>query len=130
MHIGYSREKNFHIYFGNEINQNHQYHQEYSVDDEIIFEIELLRPNAIIKIPKNGEFLANIAQGASYKAIKLTDAQKNNCDYFAQKLMKSGVDWIAFDLLGDFVSEVNITCPGLLVEVSSAHQKNLALQIN
>ena len=41
LHIGYSREKNFHIYFGNEINQNHQNHQEYPVDDEIIFEIML-----------------------------------------------------------------------------------------
>ena len=36
---------------------------------------------------------------------------------------------MAFDVLGDSPSEVNITCPGLLVEVSNAHGKNLGLEI-
>ena len=36
------------------------------------------------------------------------------------------MDWIAFDILADAISEVNITCPGLLVEVSFAMKKNLA----
>jgi glutathione synthase len=40
--------------------------------------------------------------------------------------MGHGVDWLAFDILGDANTEVNITCPGLLVEVSYAHKKNLA----
>jgi len=39
------------------------------------------------------------------------------------------VDWVAFDILGAVPTEVNITCPGLLVEVSHAHQRNLALDI-
>jgi len=36
------------------------------------------------------------------------------------------VDWVAFDILADSITEVNITCPGLLTEVSYAHKKNLA----
>jgi glutathione synthase len=42
------------------------------------------------------------------------------------ELAKFGVDWVAFDILGDSVQEVNITCPGLLVEVSFALRRNLA----
>lgn len=81
---------------------------------------------SILKVPKAGEFLANIAQGAAFHAIELSNQVKAECDKISRELMKEGVDWIAYDILGDHVSEINITCPGLLVEVSYAHKKNLA----
>lgn len=81
---------------------------------------------SILKVPKAGEFLANIAQGAGFHAIELSKKLKQECDDICKELMKEGVDWVAFDILNDHVSEINITCPGLLVEVSYAHKKNLA----
>ena len=81
---------------------------------------------SILKVPKSGEFLANIAQGAAFHAISLPTHVKNECDKISLELEKEGVDWIAYDILGEKVSEINITCPGLLVEVSYAHKKNLA----
>lgn len=81
---------------------------------------------SILKVPKAGEFLANIAQGASFHAIDLKPEVKKECDRICKELCEEGVDWVAFDILGDVVSEINITCPGLLVEVSYAHKKNLA----
>lgn len=84
---------------------------------------------SILKIPQKGEFLANIAQGADFHAITLSDSLKKECNHICAELVKEGVDWVAFDILGEHVSEINITCPGLLVEVSYAHKKNLALEI-
>jgi len=84
---------------------------------------------SILKVPKAGEFLANIAQGASYSAVKLSDKVKNQCDQITKELNTAGVPWVAFDILGEHVSEVNITCPGLLVEVSHAHNVNMAEKI-
>lgn len=84
---------------------------------------------SILKVPKSGEFLANIAQGASFHAIELGTNLKKECDLICRDLMKDGVDWVAFDIMGESVSEINITCPGLLVEVSFAHQKNFAKTI-
>lgn len=80
----------------------------------------------ILKIPKQGEFLSNIAQGASFRPEPLSELARSRCDVIVKELAAFGVDWVAFDILGDAVSEVNITCPGLLVEVSYAHQRNLA----
>lgn len=80
----------------------------------------------ILKTPKDGEFLSNIAQGATFGAHPLTDIARARCEAIVKELMGFGVDWVAFDILGDAVTEVNVTCPGLLVEVSYAHQKNLA----
>jgi len=84
---------------------------------------------AIKKVPRPGEFLANIAQGASFSKCELSASQKQTCDKIATDLLEDGIYWIAYDLIGDHVSEVNITCPGLLVEVSKALEKNLALDI-
>lgn len=80
----------------------------------------------ILKMPKEGEFLSNIAQGATFKAYPLSDLARQRCEAIVKELSSYGVEWVAFDILGDAVTEVNITCPGLLVEVSYAHQKNLA----
>jgi glutathione synthase len=80
----------------------------------------------ILKLPKEGEFLSNIAQGATFRAEPLSTLARERCERIVKELLNYGVDWVAFDILGDAISEVNITCPGLLVEVSYAHQKNLA----
>jgi len=84
---------------------------------------------SILKVPPKGEFLANIAQGATYASCDLNEVQRGACERICNELMEHGVDWVAFDVLGDHVSEVNITCPGLLVEVSKAVNKNLANEI-
>lgn len=79
----------------------------------------------IIKRPNKGEFLANIAQGAAFEAVDLPLNLKKVCDEMSKELFEDGVRFLAFDLLGSSVNEVNVTCPGLLVEVSYACQKNL-----
>lgn len=80
----------------------------------------------ILKTPKDGEFLSNIAQGASFHAEPLSDLARKRVEPIVKELMEHGVDWVAFDILADSITEVNITCPGLLVEVSYAYQSNLA----
>lgn len=84
---------------------------------------------SILKTPKDGEFLSNIAQGATFDAYQLSNVSRESCEKIASELAQHGVDWIAFDILGDVIQEVNITCPGLLVEVSYALKKNLADKI-
>ncbi len=83
----------------------------------------------IIKRPNPGEYLANIAQGAKFEKIALPAKLKTICNKIAKELMNDGVRFLAFDILGDGVNEVNITCPGLLVEVSYAFEKNLCFII-
>ncbi len=81
---------------------------------------------SILKKPVAGDYLANIAQGARYEAHTLSPEVKKECDEMAKELLKDGVNFIAYDILGGAVTEVNVTCPGLLVEVSYAIKKNLA----
>jgi glutathione synthase len=83
----------------------------------------------IIKTPPEGEFLANIAQGAKYHAVKLEEDVAKRCEAMNLEFSKRGVPWIAYDILGGKIQEANLTCPGLLVEVSHAVGKNLAFDL-
>lgn len=83
----------------------------------------------ILKTPKDGEFLSNIAQGATFGAHELSSISRHRCEKIAKELSGHGVHWLAFDILGDAITEVNITCPGLLVEVSYALKTNLADEV-
>jgi glutathione synthase len=80
----------------------------------------------IIKIPPQGDFLTNIAQGATYEESELSPKLQKLCHDISKDLEKDGIDFTAFDVLGDKITEMNITCPGLIVEVSYACKKNIA----
>jgi glutathione synthase len=82
----------------------------------------------ILKKPKPGSFLANVAQGGNFELCKLDPVAKKSCDEVALELAKDGVDLIAYDVLDGKISEINITCPGLLVEVSHALGRNLCAE--
>lgn len=84
---------------------------------------------AILKTPKEGEFISNIAQGAAFHRVDLPVEVHQRCLNVCQGLSQEGVPWVAFDILGGVLTEVNITCPGLLVEVGHAHGKNLAKEL-
>ena len=81
---------------------------------------------SIIKTPVGGDYLANIAQGAKFESFELSGLAKKECDEIASDLLKDGVNFLAYDILAGAVTEVNVTCPGLLVEVSYANDKNIA----
>lgn len=83
----------------------------------------------IKKTPKKGEFLANVAQGATFEVIELDSKLERICMEYAKVLSKEGVYWLAFDILGGQIGEVNVTCPGLVVEVSHAEKRNLSEDI-
>lgn len=82
----------------------------------------------ILKKPKKGSFLANVAQGGHFELAQLDPKVKSSCDQVATALLNDGIDLIAYDVLDGKISEVNVTCPGLLVEVSHALGKNLAAE--
>lgn len=81
---------------------------------------------SVVKHPVQGDFLANMMSMRSRcTPTQLSITQKGICDRISKELFQHGVQWIAFDILGDTVSEVNITCPGLIAESSKVHGRNL-----
>jgi glutathione synthase len=67
-----------------------------------------------LKVPKQGEFLANTRAGSSLQDYRPTDRDLDIAMGVAENLLKKGVFFAGIDIIGGWLSEVNITCPALL----------------
>jgi glutathione synthase len=67
-----------------------------------------------LKIPSPGNFLANTARGAVLKKYTPTPTLKNMIERVAQDLCTRGIFLAGFDVIGDKISEINVTSPRLL----------------
>ena len=64
-----------------------------------------------VRFPKEGGFIANLAQGGSAKKVPLSDVERAVCDRLGKFLKHTGIVFAGADLIGSKVSEVNITSP-------------------
>ncbi len=69
-----------------------------------------------LKVPKKGNFLANTRAGAVLKNYSLSPLEQTRVKSVAESLVKKGVFIVGFDLIGGFISEINLTSPRLLLE--------------
>ncbi len=68
-----------------------------------------------LKVPKEGDFLANTGAGATLHTYKPSSILLEKVESLASKLLKLGIYFVGLDIIGDEVSEINITSPRLLV---------------
>jgi glutathione synthase len=67
-----------------------------------------------LKKPEDGNFLANTRAGAKLLAHKPTQAEVDRVTKVAVELAKHGIVFIGFDVIGGYISEINVTSPRLL----------------
>lgn len=78
------------------------------------------------KLPKSGEFRINMDQGGSVQRTKLTAGEKRAALKIGARLRARKVRMAAVDLIDGFVTDYNITSPGLIVQMERALGENLA----
>ncbi len=67
-----------------------------------------------LKKPAAGEFLANTRAGATLHVYNPKPEERERVTSVATNLYRQGVAVVGFDLLGGFLSEINVTSPRLL----------------
>ena len=74
---------------------------------------------AIARIPAEGELRGNLAAGASAVAKSLTNQDKWICDQVGPRLKELGLSLVGLDVIGDYLTEVNVTSPTCFREYKS-----------
>jgi glutathione synthase len=67
------------------------------------------------RMPARDDFLTNTRLGGTLRKAVLTEDEKQTCEACAIELKKLGIFFAGIDLIGGFVTEINITSPTLLV---------------
>jgi glutathione synthase len=66
---------------------------------------------AIARIPAEGELRGNLAAGASAVAKSLSEKDLWICKEVGPSLIKKGLLLVGLDIIGDYLTEINVTSP-------------------
>jgi glutathione synthase len=83
-------------------------------------------PYALARIPAPGELRGNLAAGAQGKVVAITERDRWICDQIAPTLQAKGLYFVGIDVIGDYLTEINITSPTCLREITAATQLDIA----
>ncbi len=63
------------------------------------------------RLPASGEVRANFRVGGSANAMELSERQLEICTVIGERLVAEGIYFAGLDLIGDWLTEINITSP-------------------
>ena len=75
-------------------------------------------PYALARIPKAGEMRANLAAGGRGVARPLTPRDREIAAALGPKLWADGLLVVGLDVIGDYLTEINVTSPTCFVEIT------------
>jgi len=81
-------------------------------------------PYALARIPLAGETRGNLAAGGRGVAQPLTDRDREIAATVAPMLREKGLDFVGLDVIGSYLTEINVTSPTCVREID-AHQRQL-----
>lgn len=83
-------------------------------------------PYALARIPAKGETRANLAAGGEGVGIELTDRDRWICEQVAPLLKTKGLIFVGIDVIGDYLTEVNVTSPTCIRELDKQFNINIS----
>lgn len=75
-------------------------------------------PQALARIPRKGELRGNLAAGAVGEVVPITDRDRWICREIAPMLQAKGLYLVGVDVIGHYLTEINVTSPTCLREIS------------
>ena len=86
-------------------------------------------PYALSRIPKNSNSKGNLAQGATGKGVELNARDKWICEQVGPKLNDMGLIFVGIDIIGDYLTEINVTSPTCIRELENIFDIDIAKQL-
>ena len=83
-------------------------------------------PYALARIPTGDDNRGNIVAGATTKGQPLSDADKRICAEVGPVLRDQGVLFAGIDVIGEYMTEVNVTSPTGIRELDREFELNIA----
>lgn len=83
-------------------------------------------PYCLARIPAEGETRGNLAAGGSGVARPLSASDKQIAETIAPELKKRGLYFVGLDVIGDKVTEINVTSPTCIKEIEAAYPINIS----
>ena len=86
-------------------------------------------PYVLARIPSQGETRGNLAAGGTGVPREINDSERRIVDTVAPWLRENGILFAGLDVIGDYLTEINITSPTCIRELDKAFDLDIAGQL-
>lgn len=83
-------------------------------------------PRALARIPAEGETRGNIAAGGRGVGVELSARDREICDRVGAVVREMGLGFVGLDVIGDYLTEINVTSPTCVRELDRIYDDNIA----
>ncbi|MEM7769293.1 MAG: glutathione synthase [Cyanobacteria bacterium P01_A01_bin.37] len=84
---------------------------------------------AVNRIPSGGDFRGNMAVGGRVAAVEMTERDRHICNVVAPALRRDGLMFVGLDIIGGYLTEVNVTSPTGIREIDRLSDVQLGVQV-
>jgi glutathione synthase len=81
---------------------------------------------ALARVPASGEFRGNLAAGGSGHGVPLSDKDRQICTEIKTTLVNNGILFAGIDVIGSYLTEINITSPTCIRELDAQYNLNIS----
>lgn len=86
-------------------------------------------PYALARVPAPGESRGNLAAGGTGVGVALTERDRWICGQVAPTLKEKGLSFVGLDVIGDWLTEINVTSPTCIRELDKLYKLDIAGQL-
>ena len=86
-------------------------------------------PYALARIPQGDEFRGNLAAGGRGEGGPLSERDRWFVTQVAPELRRRGLRFVGLDVIGDYLTEINVTSPTCVRELDKQYGLNIAGQL-
>jgi len=84
---------------------------------------------ALARLPAAGENRGNIAAGASTRGQPLSERDRWLCQQVGPELRRRGLLFVGIDVIGDYITEINVTSPTCIRELDREFSLNISADL-
>ncbi len=86
-------------------------------------------PYALARIPAAGETRGNLAAGGRGEGVELSERDLWICNQVIPTLKEKGLIFVGLDVIGDYLTEINVTSPTCVRELNNQYGLNIAMDL-
>jgi glutathione synthase len=86
-------------------------------------------PYALARIPAAGESRGNLAAGGTGEGVELSERDRWICQQVGPTLREQGIIFAGLDVIGDYLTEINVTSPTCIRELDRLYHADIAGQL-
>ncbi|MEO5623844.1 MAG: glutathione synthase [Dokdonella sp.] len=83
-------------------------------------------PYALARIPQGDDFRGNLAAGGKGVGVPLSERDRWIAAQVGPELVRRGMRFVGLDVIGDWLTEINVTSPTCVRELDAAYDLNIA----